>query len=106
MVLPVVALVFAVPQLAGYVVARLWRGAGTTEWLGTVVAAYTAIWYPIFGRALSMPAGRCGIGPMIAWVTLVFGLLFQLVIAGVIATAYFERRRAPTPPPPPAPPTP
>jgi hypothetical protein len=99
MVLPVVALVFALPQLAGYGVARLWRSAGITEWLGAVVAAYTAIWYPLFGRALSAPAG-CWTGPAIAWGTLVFGLLFQLVIAGVIATAYFRRERPPAPPTP------
>jgi hypothetical protein len=102
MVWSVVALVFALPQLVGYLVARLWRRAGIPEWLGGVVAAYTALWYPTFGQLLRSqePAQirDCGPGPLLAWAALLLGLLFQLVIAGVIAAAYFERRRAPAPP--------
>ena len=98
MVLPVVALVFAVPQLVGYLVSRLWRRAGMAEWLGAVVAAYTAIWYPTLGQLLKPPGSEMfhgGLAPPIAWATLLVGLLFQLVIGGVIATAVFRRRRAP-----------
>jgi hypothetical protein len=101
MVLAVVALVFALPQLAGYGLARVWRRAGMAEWLGAVVAAYTAVWYSTFGQLLrghDTEQIRYEMGPALAWGTLLVGLLFQLVIGGVIATAYFRRRRAPAPP--------
>ncbi|HVU50600.1 MAG TPA: hypothetical protein VHL80_07920 [Polyangia bacterium] len=99
--LAVVALVFALPQLAGYAVGRLWPRARMAEWLGAVVAGYTALWYPTFGQLLR-PRGagsfHGGLGPMLAWTTLLVGLLFQLVIAAVLATAFFRRQRPPAPP--------
>jgi hypothetical protein len=103
MVLPVVALVLAVPQLVGYIVWRLARRAGVAEWLAGAVAAYTAIWYPIFGWALPLPppppgAYRCGIGTMLALGTLLVGLGYQLLIGSVIATAATGKHRpAPRP---------
>jgi hypothetical protein len=103
MVLPFVALALALPQLAGYAVTRLARRAGVTEWLGAAVAAYTAIWYPIFGSLLKDAGPDCSIGPILAWTTLFMGLCYQLVVGGVLATALVRRKRAAAPPASPAP---
>ena len=95
MVLPIVALVLAVPQAAGYALTRLAPRAGVAEWLAATVATYTAIWYPIFGAWLKPDAdpARSNLGPALAWTTLVVGLLYQLVVGGVLATAVVRGRR-------------
>jgi hypothetical protein len=100
MVLPIVALVLAVPQLLGYAVTRLAPRAGVPEWLAAAVAAYTAIWYPSMGALLSPPASQSfhgGIAPLLAWGALVVGLCYQLVVGGVLATAVVRRRRRASP---------
>jgi hypothetical protein len=100
MSLAVMALVLALPQLLGYAVTRLSSRAGVPEWLAAAVAGYTALWYPIFGRLVG-PLGPdrpdCAFGVLLGWGTLVIGLLYQLVIGGVLATTVVRRRRPPSP---------
>jgi hypothetical protein len=98
--LPVMALVLTLPQLLGYAVTRLAPRAGVPEWLAAAVAGYTGIWYPIFGRLVA-PAGPGGhdgaMGSILGWAALLVGLLYQLVIGGVLATAVARRKRPTSP---------
>jgi hypothetical protein len=98
MLLPIVALVLALPQLAGYALTRLALRAGVPEWLAAAVVVYTAIWYPTFGSI------RGDLAPVMPWATLLVGLSYQLVVGAVLATAVIRHKRRTSHPAPPAPP--
>jgi hypothetical protein len=95
MLLPVLALVLAVPQLAGYVVTRFWRGAGRAEWVGAAVASYAAIWYATCHSMLhqeDFAQIRCGVAPRIAWGLLASGLVVELMMGLLLAGVVFHLR--------------
>jgi hypothetical protein len=98
MLLPILALVLSLPQVVGYAAWRLSGRGGVPEWLAGTVAAYTAMWYPIFGSVLREPppslnADQGHFRPAFALGTLLVGLSYQLVVGGVLATAATRKHR-------------
>jgi hypothetical protein len=110
MLLPVLAIVLALPQVAGYLLTRVWRRAGQAEWMGAAVATYTAIWYATCHRMTVPPPQdgmyHCGLGPMISWGLLFAGLMLELLLGILLAGIAFQLRRSREAAPPPAPPAP
>jgi hypothetical protein len=96
MLFPILAIVLALPQLAGYLVTRAWRRAGQAEWLGAAIATYSAIWYVACHRTGAAP-------PAVSWGLLLAGLLMELVLGILLAGIVFHLRRARAAARPPAP---
>jgi hypothetical protein len=101
MVLPILALVLMLPQVAGYVVTRVWRPAGKAEWLGAAVATYAAIWYATCHSMLRVQQPSAGdwlypygAGPQFAWGLLGAGLVLELGFGVLCAGVVFHVRRS------------
>jgi hypothetical protein len=96
MVLPLLALVLALPQLVGYLLTRWSDRAGVAEWLAAAVAVYSALWYVVVGaRACAGAAPASGMASFVVAGTLGGGLLYQLVIGAVLATAVVRHKQRP-----------